>query len=173
MTLKQKIQKELGEAVKQREKLKVSVLRFLLAALLNKEKEKRLKIVREKQERGEKFSEKELIEKSQLEDEEVIEVISSEIKKVKESILEFEKGGRKDLVEKEKKELEIFKRYLPKQLSEEEIKKIAREVIQKVEAKEIKDFGKVMAELMPRVKGRVEGDEVSKIVKSLLEFSND
>jgi len=173
MTLKQKIQKELGEAVKQREKLKVSVLRFLLAALLNKEKEKRLKIAREKEEGGEKFSEKELIEKSQLEDEEVIEVISSEIKKVKESILEFEKGGRKDLVEKEKKELEIFKRYLPKQLSEEEIKKIAREVIQKVEAKEIKDFGKVMAELMPRVKGRVEGDEVSKIVKSLLEFSND
>jgi len=132
-----------------------------------------LKIAREKEEGGEKFSEKELIEKSQLEDEEVIEVISSEIKKVKESILEFEKGGRKDLVEKEKKELEIFKRYLPKQLSEEEIKKIAREVIQKVEAKEIKDFGKVMAELMPRVKGRVEGDEVSKIVKSLLEFSND
>ncbi|PIV12841.1 MAG: glutamyl-tRNA amidotransferase [Candidatus Nealsonbacteria bacterium CG03_land_8_20_14_0_80_36_12] len=173
MTLKQKIQKELGETVKQREKLKVSVLRFLLAALLNKEKEKRLKIAREKEEGGEKFSEKELIEKSQLEDEEVIEVISSEIKKVKESILEFEKGGRKDLVEKEKKELEIFKRYLPKQLSEEEIKKIAREVIQKVEAKEIKDFGKVMAELMPRVKGRVEGDEVSKIVKSLLEFSND
>ena len=173
MTLKQKIQKELGETVKQREKLKVSVLRFLLAALLNKEKEKRLKIAREKEEGGEKFSEKELIEKSQLEDEEVIEVISSEIKKVKESILEFEKGGRKDLVEKEKKELEIFKRYLPKQLSEEEIKKIAREVIEKVEAKEIKDFGKVMAELMPRVKGRVEGDEVSKIVKSLLEFSND
>jgi len=83
MTLKQKIQKELGEAVKQREKLKVSALRFLLAALLNKEKEKRLKIAREKEEGGEKFSEKELIEKSQLEDEEVIEVISSEIKKVK------------------------------------------------------------------------------------------
>ena len=164
MNLKGKIQNELQEAVKNREELKSSVLRLLLSAIFNKEKEKRYKLSKQKPE----FKEKDLEKESQLVNEEVIEVISSEIKKRKESILEFGKGEREDLVEKETKEKEILEKYLPEQLSEEEIKKLAKETIEKIGAKEIKDMGKVMAELMPKVKGRADGGLVSKIAKELL-----
>jgi len=162
--LKGKIQNNLKEAVKNREELKSSVLRLLLANIFNKEKEKRYKL--SKQKPG--LEEKDLEKESQLLDEEVIEVISSEIKKRKESILEFEKGERQDLVEKETKEKEILEKYLPEQLSEEAIKKIVQETIEKVGAKEIKDMGKVMQELMSKVKGKTDGSIVSKIVKELL-----
>jgi len=164
MNLKGKIQNELQEAVKNREELKSSVLRLLLSAIFNKEKEKRYKLSKQKPE----FKEKDLEKESQLVNEEVIEVISSEIKKRKESIELFEKGEREDLVEKETKEKEILEKYLPEQLSEEEIKKLAKETIERVEAKEPKDIGKVMAELMPKVKGRADGGLVSKIAKELL-----
>jgi len=200
MVLKGNIREDLKEAVKNREELKSSVLRLLLAAIFNKEKEKRYKLIlrrcsglrlslsnalsKEKPE----LSGEELEEESQLNDEEVIDVISSEAKKRKESIVEFGKGKRMDLVEKEKKELEILEKYLPEQLSEEEIKKLVKEAIDKTVAKEIhpvksaeggvspkakqfnrvKDMGKVMAELMPKVKGKADGSLVSRIVKDLL-----
>ena len=173
MTLKEKIQKDLTKATKKKEALPTSVLRMLLAAILNKEKEKRYKIAKAEPE----LTEEELIEKSQLTDEEVIEVISSEVKKRKESILEFEKGEKQDLVEKEKKEIEVLKKYLPEQLSEEEIKKLAKEAIAALRASlapserekvDLKDMGKVMQELMPQVKGEADGSLVSKIVKELL-----
>jgi len=173
--LKGKIQSDLLAAVKKREEFNSSVLRLLLAAILNKEKEKRYKISQGKKE----FKEEELEKESQLTDEEVIGVISSEIKKKREAIFLFAKGlqptlrpSRKkhivDLVEKEKKAIETWQKYLPEQLSEEEIRKLAREAIKKTGAKEPKDMGKVMAELMPQVKGRAEGNLVSKIVKELL-----
>ncbi len=176
MTLKEKIQNDLTQSVKKKKELESLVLRSLLAAILNKEKEKRYKIIKNEPE----LTEKELVEKSQLTDEEVVEVIFSEVKKRKEAILGFEKGQRQDLAEKEKKELAILQKYLPEQLSEEEIKKLAKEVIEEIGAKGIKDYnppaalqgkniyGKVMAELMPKVKGKAEGSLVSKIVKELL-----
>jgi len=164
MVLKGNIRENLKEAVKNREELKSSVLRLLLSAIFNKEKEKRYKLSKEKPE----FEEKDLEKESQLVDEEVIEVISSEIKKRKESIELFEKGEREDLVEKETKEKEILEKYLPEQLSEEELQKLAKEAIEKVGAKELKDMGKVMAELMPQVKGKADGSLVSRIVKDLL-----
>jgi len=169
MALKGNIRENLKEAVKNREELKSSVLRLLLSAIFNKEKEKRYKLSKEKPE----FEEKDLEKESQLVDEEVIEVISSEIKKRKESILEFEKGKREDLVEKEKKELDILQKYLPEQLSEEELQKLAKEAIDKTGAKEIKDMGKVMQEVMPKVKGKADGTLVSKIVKELLIPKNE
>jgi len=169
MALKGNIRENLKEAVKNREELKFSVLRLLLAAIFNKEKEKRYKLSKEKPE----LSGEELEEESQLNDEEVIEVISSEVKKRKESILEFEKGKREDLVEKEKKELDILQKYLPEQLSEEELQKLAKEAIDKTGAKEIKDMGKVMQEVMPKVKGKADGTLVSKIVKELLIPKNE
>jgi uncharacterized protein YqeY len=155
MELKEKIRLNLNSALKEKRTLEVLVLRQLLAAILNKEKEKRFKA---KEERD-----------IQLTDEEVIEVISSEAKKRRESIVEFEKGKRQDLVEKEKKELEILEKYLPEQLPEEEIRKLIKEAIEKTDAKEIKDMGKVMAELIPKIKGKADGTLVSKIVKELLE----
>jgi hypothetical protein len=164
MSLKGKIQEDLKEAIRNEEELKVLVLRQLSAAILNKEKEKRFKISKGKED----VSETDLGKESQLTDEEVIEVISSEAKKRKEAIGEFEKGERQDLVDKEKRELAVLQKYLPEQLSEEEIRQLAEKTIEKVGAKEIKDMGKVMAELMPKVKGKAEGAFVSKIVKDLL-----
>ena len=144
--------------------LEVSVLRQLSAAVLNEEKEKRYKISKEKPELSGEGLEKE----SQLTDEEIIEVIVFEAKKRKESIELFGKGKREDLAKKEKRELEILQKYLPEQLSEEDLKKLAKEAVEKVGAKEMRDFGKVMQELMPQVKGKADGNQISKIVKELL-----
>ncbi|MBZ9569337.1 GatB/YqeY domain-containing protein [Patescibacteria group bacterium] len=174
MTLKEKIQEDFKKILKEKKEIEISTLRMLNAAILNREKEKRYKLSKEKPDLKEKDLEKE----SQLIDEETIEVIFSEVKKRKEAIVEFEKGKRlqpplhptrkkhiSDLVEKEKKEMEILKKYLPELLSEEEIKKLAKEVIEKFGAK---DFGRVMGQLMPKVKGKAEGGTVSKVVKELL-----
>lgn len=164
MSLKEKIITDAKEALKEKKDLEISTLRMLQAAILNKEKEKRIKLAREKEE----INEEELEKESKLADEEVIEVASSEIKKRKEAIAEFQKGEREDLVEKEKKEIEILKKYLPEQLPEKEIKKLAKEIIEKTGASGPKDMGKVMEELMPKVKGRAEGGLVNKTVKELL-----
>jgi len=164
MTLKKQIKQNLEIALKEEKRVEVSTLRMLNAAILNKEKEKRYKISKEKPE----LKPEKLEEESQLIDEEIIQVLQSEIKKRKEAILEFEKGERQDLASKEKKEMDILQKYMPEQLSEEEIKKLAKEAIEKTGAKEIKDMGKVMQELMPKVKGKAEGSLVSKIVKELL-----
>ena len=80
----------------------------------------------------------------------------------------YEKGNRPELADKEKKEIEILKKYLPEQLPIEELKKLIDESINKVGAKEMKDMGKVMADLAPKIKGKADNSEVSKIVKELL-----
>ena len=110
--LKEKILQNLNAALKEKKELEVSVLRLINAAIFNKEKEKRYKLSKEKPE----LKEEELEKESELTDEKVIDVISSEIKKRKESILEFEKGKRMDLVEKEKAEMEVLQKYLPKEV---------------------------------------------------------
>ncbi|PIS39420.1 MAG: hypothetical protein COT33_02035, partial [Candidatus Nealsonbacteria bacterium CG08_land_8_20_14_0_20_38_20] len=125
--------------------------------------EKRYKLAKSQQ-----LKEAELAKESELTDDEIIEVVSSEIKKRREAILEYERGKREDLAEKEKKEAEILKKYLPEQLSEEEIQKLVKEVINKIGAKELKDIGKVMKEVMPKVKGRAEGGLISQSIKKLL-----
>lgn len=162
--IKEDIQKNLTAAMKEKRETEVLVLRQLLAAFLNKEKEK---IFRGNKENPD-ISPEDLAKESQLKPEEEIEVVALEAKKRRESIVEFEKGKRNDLVEKEKKELEILQKYLPEQMSEEEIERIVKEAIGKVGAKEIKDMGKVMAELMPKTKGKADGSLVSKIVKESL-----
>jgi uncharacterized protein YqeY len=161
--LKEKIEKDFKEALLKRNEREISTLRMLKAAILEQEKEKRYK---KSQEKG---TEADLEKESALSDEEIIKLILREIKKRKEAILEFEKGKRKDLVEKEAQEIEILKRYLPEMLSEEEIKKMAKETIEKIRAKNIKDMGRVMKELMPKIQGKAEPSLVSQIVKSLLQ----
>jgi len=159
MSLKEKIQSELNSALKANNSLAVSVFRQLLAAFLNKEKEKRFKSKEEKE--------------ALLTDEEALEVIASEAKKRKESIVEFEKGSRQDLADREKEELAILSVYLPKQMTEEEVRKLVKEAIEKTGASEIKDMGKVMQELMPQIKGKADGSLVGQIVKELLALKND
>ncbi|MDO8601317.1 MAG: GatB/YqeY domain-containing protein [bacterium] len=152
--LKQKIQEDLNSCLKEKKELEVSVLRMVLAAILNKEKDKRFKSGK--------------AEEILLTEEEIIETISSEIKKRREAIELYTRGNRPELAEKEKKELEILQRYLPEQISEEEIKKLVAEAVSKTGAKEMKDMGRVMAELMPKVKGKADSSLVSKIVKESL-----
>ncbi len=103
-----------------------------------------------------------------LEEAEVYEVIARQIRQRRESIAEFEKGGRSDLAAKERSELEILERYLPAQLSRDEVAELARQVIAEVGASGPRDVGKVMARLMPRVRGRAEGRLVSEVVQELL-----
>lgn len=179
MSLREKIQQDFQQALRERKELKVSVLRMLKAVIFNKEKEKRYRLVQERREivveelKKESPLAKELEKESFLTDEEIIEVISGEIKKRKEAILEFERGKRKDLAEKEKAEIEILERYLPPQLSEKEIKKLVKDKIKRLGLKSVKEMGKAMKEIMPQLKGRADGALVSKIVKELLSQAED
>lgn len=152
--LKKDIQTATIEAMKDKDSFVVGTLRMLSASILTKEKEKKYK---------------EKIEgEAVLTDDEVISVISSEIKKRKDAIALYVQGNRPELAEREQKEIDVLIKYLPAQLSVEDIKKLVAESIAKVGAKEMKDMGKVMADLTPKVKGKADSGEVSKIVKELL-----
>jgi uncharacterized protein len=148
MTTLEKINDDLKTAMSKREELMVSVLRLIKSAVHNQE------IAKKKKEKG-------------LTDEEVIQVVSSEAKKRRDSIDAFQKGGRQDLVDQEQKELAIITTYLPQQLSEEVITKIVQEVV--VGSPDEKNFGKIMGQVMARVKGQADGTLVSKVVKATLE----
>lgn len=141
-----RIQEDLKAAVKAQDRVQVSTLRMLLSALKNAELEER----------------EELTEETEL------AVLSSYARRIKESIIEFEKGDRDDLVVKEKAELEIVMRYLPEQLSDEEIEVEVKKVIEDLGAGGPKDMGRVMGEMMKRFKGRVDGKSVNRIVSGLL-----
>ncbi len=162
--LKKQIQKDAVDAMKEGNSEVTGVLRLVLAAINSKEKEKRYAVSKEKS----GLKEEELVKESELNDEEVIDTLSSEIKKRKDAIALYEKGSRLELAEKEKKEIEILKKYLPEQLSEGELKKLIEESVNKVGAKEIKDMGKVMQDLAPKIKGKADNSEVSKIIKQIL-----
>lgn len=162
--LKQQIQSSTTAALKAGDQFLVGTLRMLSAAILTKEKEKRYKISKEKSDANEET----LIKESALTDEQVLEVISSEIKKRKDAVALYEQGKRPELAEREKKEIDILKKYLPEQLSQEELRKLVSESIKKTGASEMKDMGKIMGDLMPKVKGKADNSEISKIVKELL-----
>jgi uncharacterized protein YqeY len=147
MSLLQKFDDDLKTALKTSDSLKVSVLRMAKAALKNRQIDKR----------------------EELSEEDIISVILTLTKQRKESIEQFSKGGREDLAEKERQELSILQSYLPKQLTIEELDKIIIETIKESSAEGIKDMGKVMRLLMPRVKGAIDGKIVNQRVKDLLE----
>lgn len=149
MNLKERIQKDLEEALRRQDKTVVSVLRLLAAAVHNEE------IAKGKQQSG-------------LEDGAVLEVISREAKRRKESIEAYEKGGRADLVEQERAELAILYHYLPEPLGEEELKQLVQEAIAETSATSAKDLGKVMAALRPRISGRADGSVVAELVRKSL-----
>jgi len=101
-------------------------------------------------------------------EEEVIEILVKEAKKRKEAAEIYNKGGRNDLAEKEKKELEIVQKYLPEQLSEIEVEKIVKTVVEKSGVKNIKEFGRLMGEVMKELKGKADAKLVGEIIKKLL-----
>lgn len=145
-----KIEGDLKEALKNREERKISILRLLLSDIHNQEIAKRGKLT----------------------EEEVQKVLSQAVKKHKDSIDQFQKGHRNDLVEKEQEELEIIKSYLPEVLSAEALQSIIREVIGRLKPQGSQDFGKVMKFVMAEVKNRASGEEVAKIVKEELNPSS-
>ncbi len=101
-------------------------------------------------------------------DEDVLSVIGREVKQRRESIEQFQNANRQDLVDKETKELEILKVYLPEQMSEEEIRQLVQESITQTGASSIQDIGKVMGNLMPKLKGKADGNLVNKLVRESL-----
>jgi len=155
MSLHQEISDNLKVAMKAGQEFEVGVFRFLLASLHNKEIEKKGKGL-----------------EPALSDKEVIEVLNREAKKRKEAAELYAKGNRSDLAEKEMKELEIIKKYLPEQLGEEEVEKIVKAAIEKTGAKEVKDFGKVMAEAMKELKGKADASVISEMIKKRLATTN-
>jgi hypothetical protein len=136
-----KLSEDLKTAMKEKDKLRISTLRMLLSEMKNAQLE----------ERGELSGEKELA------------VLSSYAKKRKESIKGYEQGGREDLAEKERKELEIVMAYLPEQAGEDEIRAEIRRVIAETGASGPGDMGKVMGPVMARFKGRADGNVVKTI----------
>jgi uncharacterized protein YqeY len=158
------IQEDLKQSMLKRDELRTGTLRMLLAALSNREKEKRYKVSKAEP----NFSEQELQAKSVLSPQEIEDAVSSEVKKRREAAEGFEKGGRKEQAQKEKQEMEILLSYLPAQLSEAEIRELVKDAIAKTGAKSPQDTGKVMAVLAPQTKGKADGSQVSKIVKESL-----
>lgn len=100
--------------------------------------------------------------------EDVIDVVGREIKKHKESIALYEKGGRQELADKEKREMEVLQTYMPEQLSENDINKLVDEAISQTNASSIQDMGKVMGVLSPKIKGKADGGAISLIVRNKL-----
>ncbi len=145
MSILERIDSDLKVAMKSSEKIRVSTLRMVKASLKNLE-----------------------IEKGELSDDDVIGVLSTQAKQRRESISEFEKGGRQDLADMERAELAVILGYLPEQLSEEELAGIIQETIRETGASSLKDMGLLMKSLMPRIKGRADGKLVSQKVKELL-----
>ncbi len=146
MSLEERLVEEMNQALKSRDKLRLSAIRMIRSGLKNKEIELRKK----------------------LEDEEVVKVIQAMVRKGEESVEQFQAGRRMDLVDKEKKEIEILKSFLPQPLSPEEILKIIDQSIQETQASSAKDMGKVMKSVMPKIGGKADGKLVNQLVKERL-----
>lgn len=149
MEILKRIDSDLTASLKAKDELRVSTLRMIKAALKNAEIEKR--------------------QTGGLREEDVIGVLSSLVKQRKESVEQYTKAGRLDLAEKEGREIKIIQEYLPSQLSEAELENIIKTAIQETGVSSIKEMGRLMKVLMPRVKGRVDGRVVNERVRQILE----
>jgi len=160
--LKDKLQFDIKDALKTGNSQKRLVLGLVLSAVKTRELEKRGKLSKTESDTAK------LEEASRLNDEEIVEVLSSEIKKRKDSIEQYTKGGRPELAEKEQKEMDILMGYMPEQMSEDTIKTEVQKAIKDTGASGPKDMGKVIGVVMAKVKGKADGQMVSKIVKEEL-----
>ncbi len=147
MSIKDMLNRDMKAALKQGEKQRLSVIRMARSAVLYAEKDRL----------------------HELDDEEVTEVLSREVKRRKDEMNEYERLGRSDIARDLKYEIEVLLSYLPQQLSDDEAEEIVRQTIFEVGANSIKDIGKVMSAVMPKVKGRADGKVISTLVKKLLQ----
>lgn len=143
MSLKEKLQEDLKSSMKNKDTLRKSVITLVRAAIKHYEVDNRV----------------------ELGDAEIIDIISKQLKQRNDSLIEFEKAGREDLVEETKSEIQVLKEYLPQQLSEEELEKIVIETIAEVGATSMKDMGKIMASIKPKTAGRADGRKINELVK--------
>ena len=145
-TIKDRLQDDWKTALKTKEKFTASVISTARASILLVEK----------------------TDNRKLEDDEVITILAKEVKQRRESMLEFEKGNRQDLVDQCKAEIEILLVYLPQQLGEDEIRQIVKDSAEELVTNSIKDMGKLMSAVRPKVLGKADGKLVSQIVKEYL-----
>lgn len=147
MGLKERFEEDLKKAMRERDVLHRSVIRLIRSEVQNEE------IARQKP----------------LDDDGVVGILSRQVRQRRESIIEFRKGKREDLVKREEAELSVIQEYLPRQLTEDELTGLVQEVITESGARGPSDKGKVMGKLMPQVRGRAQGSEVEVVVAKLLD----
>ncbi len=146
MNLEERLLDEMKETMKSGDKVRLSTIRMIRSAVKNKEIEVRNK----------------------LDDEAIMKVIQGMVRRGEESVIQFQAGGRADLVEKEKTEIEILKSFLPQAMAQEEIQKVIDQSIEETQASSMKDLGKVMKAVMPKLGGKVDGKLVNQLVKERL-----
>jgi uncharacterized protein YqeY len=144
--LKEKLMNDLKEAMKEKNEIKKNTVQMVRAAILQIEKDKGITV----------------------EDEKIIEIIAKEVKGKKDAIVDFEKGGRQDLINQTNEEISILQEYLPKQLNKEELKIEIEKVIKELNATSIKDMGPVMKEAKARIGASADGRTINEVVKELL-----
>ncbi len=146
MTLQEQLTQDMKSAMKAKEKVRLTTIRLIRSAI--------------------KYKEIEL--QHELDDDEVLQVITTAVKQHKDSIEQFQKGGRDELVEQEQAELEVLESYLPQQLSEEELTALVKEAIEASNATSMKEIGNVMKYIMPKVQGRADGKIINQLAKNQL-----
>ena len=146
MTLKERLMEDMKVSMRNKETLKKSVITMIRASVKQKEVDDRV----------------------DLNDDEVIELIAKQLKQRKDALVEFEKAERDDLIAQTKAEIEILASYLPQQLTDEELEAVVRDAVAEVNAQSVKDMGKIMGKVMAVAKGRVDGKRINEMVKKVL-----
>lgn len=146
MSLKEQLLEDMKNAMKEKDEVKKNTVQMARAAILQVEKDNRVT----------------------LDDDGVIDVIAKEVKKRRDVLPEYERSGRQDLVDRLKSEIDVLLKYLPEQLTEEELEVIVRQTVEETGASSQKEMGKVMQAVMPKVKGKADGKMISTIVKKVL-----
>ncbi|GAA3646920.1 GatB/YqeY domain-containing protein [Asaccharospora irregularis] len=147
MSLKAKLQEDLKSSMKNKDTVKKSVVTLIRASIKQHEVDNRV----------------------ELDDDAIIDIISKQLKQRRDALDEFKKADREDLVSETEAEIEVLKEYLPQQLSEEELNQIVKDTISEVEATSMKDMGKIMSAIKPKIKGRADGKLVNELVKKNLQ----
>ena len=147
VSLVERLNEDMKQAMKAKEKLKLSVIRMIKASLQN---------------------ERIQLGVHELSEDDELTILSREMKQRTDSIKEFQEAGREDLTKKLEDEIKILQAYMPEQLSDEELAEIVKTTISEVNATSKKDFGKVMGKVMPKVKGKTDGSKVQKLVQEYL-----
>ena len=146
MAIKDKLKDDLKAAMLEKDTVRKNVVQLIKAGVLQVEKDKKIT----------------------LDDEGVLDVIAKQLKQRRDSLPDYEKSGRDDLIAQLKREMELLMEYLPAQLTHDELVEIVKEAIAQTGASEIKDMGKIMAAVMPKTKGRADGKEINAIARELL-----